>query len=42
MLSFPNPDWVEELKASYQDLETQKLIEIVQYNFNLPKGYQWR
>lgn len=40
MLSFTNPDWVEELKASCQDSkETHKLMETLQGNSSLPKRF---
>lgn len=43
MLIFPGPDWIEELKASYQDSEEiHKLMETVQGNSNLPKGFHWQ
>lgn len=42
MLIFPSPDWIEELKASYQNYEeNHKLMETVQGNSNLPKEFHW-
>lgn len=41
MISFPSPDWVEELKTSYSNLvEVNEIIASLSDNSDPSKGYQ--
>lgn len=41
MISFPNPEWIDELKARYESLADMKeMISRLSQNLNPPKGYK--